>query len=277
MGLVGITMPYTNTAYFSAILSGAVEALYDREMRAVLCPTRHQHEREVSLLERLTHGETDGSLLVLPAESTDELRLLSERKVKFVVVDPLHELDAGIPVVSSANASGANQATHHLLRLGHRRIGVITGSPDGVASQRRLQGYYAALAGAGFVPDPDLVVATDFRGSEGLPAADRLLALDEPPTAIFAFNDELAVAAGQAARSRGMRLPEDLSIVGFDDTVEAHSAFPALTTVRQPLAEMGRMAVSLLMRLLHEEVLETLHVELAVKLVVRESTAPPRS
>lgn len=276
-GLVGITMPYTHTAYFSAILSGAVEALYDREMRAVLCPTRHEHDREVSLLDRLTHGETDGSLLVLPAESADELRLLTERGVKFVVVDPLHDLDEGIPVVSSANASGANQATQHLLRLGHRRIGVITGPPDGVASQRRLQGYYAALAGAGYMPDPNLVVATDFRGSEGLEAADRLLSLADPPTAIFAFNDALAVAASQVARSRGLRLPADLSVVGFDDTIEAETAYPALTTVRQPLAEMGRMAVSLLMRLLNEEMLESLHVELAAKLVVRESTVHARA
>ena len=133
-GLVGVTMPFTDPAYFACILSGAAEALYERDMRAVLCPTRHEHDREVSLLDRVMHGETDGALLVQPEESNTELRLLTSHGYSFVVIDPLHALDDGIPVVSAAHASGANQATRHLLELGHRRIGVITGPPDGAAS-----------------------------------------------------------------------------------------------------------------------------------------------
>src|SRR6202035_4165987 len=119
----------------------------------------------------------------------------------FVVVDPLRDLDEGIPVVSAAHASGANQATRHLLELGHRRIGVITGPPEGTASKSRLQGYHAALAADGVMPDPDLVIAG------GVSGAHRLLDLPEPPTAIFAFNDSLAIGAFRAARARGLRLP----------------------------------------------------------------------
>ena len=276
-GLVGITMPYTDAACFAAILGGAAEALYERDMRAVLCPTRHEHDREVSLLERLMHGQADGALLILPEESGAELRTLRQHGFRFVVIDPRHELDADIPVVTSANASGANQATRHLTELGHRRIAVITGPPDGVATHSRLQGYHAALAAAGIMPDPALEAGEDFRLSCGVAAGDLLLALDDPPTAIFCFNDLLAIGAMQAARARGLRIPEDVSIVGFDDTSEAQVAYPALTTVRQPLAELGRMAVSQLMRIMHEHVVEPLHVELATRLVVRDSTAPPRA
>ena len=152
---------------------------------------------------------------------------------------------------------------------------MITGPPEGTASKSRLQGYHAALAAAGVMPDPDLEVAADFLIEGGVSGANRLLALPEPPTAIFAFNDSLAVGALRAARARGLRLPEHLSVVGFDDTREASIVHPALTTVRQPLAELGRMAVTLLARLLDRQPFEPLHVELATKLVVRDSTAPP--
>lgn len=274
-GLVGVTMPFAHPAYFAAILSGAAEALQERDLRAVLCPTRHEHDRELSHLERLLHGATDGALLVLPEESPDELQLLTGQGFPFVVVDPLHEPGPGVPVVSAANASGANQATAHLLELGHRRIGVVTGPHEGVATRGRLQGHRAALAAAGIMPDPQLEVEGDFRIQGGLRGANRLLSLPDPPTAIFAFDDDMAIGVLQAARARGLRPPEDLAVVGFNDTLDAEVTFPALTTVRQPLAELGRMAVSLLTRLLRDQWLEPLRVELATRLVVRASTAPP--
>ena len=111
-------------------------------------------------------------------------------------------------------------------------------------------------------------------GEKPLPS---LLALPDPPTAIFAFNDDIAIGAIQAARARGLRVPEDLSVVGFDDVEHATIVTPALTTVRQPLAEMGRTAVSLLSRLMERQSFEAMHVELATRLVVRDSTAPPKS
>src|SRR6202012_5902191 len=125
----------------------------------------------------------------------------------------------------------------------------------------------------GVMPDPRLEVESDFSDRGGLEATERLLELEDPPTAIFAFNDMLAIGAMQAARRREIRIPDELSVVGFDDTFEASIVTPTLTTVRQPLAEMGRMAVALLVRLLENQRIEALHVELATKLVVRESTA----
>jgi LacI family transcriptional regulator len=274
-GLVGVLVPLVYPAYFSAILSGAAEALHEQDLRVVLSPTDHEHDREVTLLDRLMHGVTDGALIVLPEESSDELERLLGQGYRFVVVDPRLPLDQRIPAVSAAHASGADQAMRHLLGLGHRRIAAITGPHGWVATEDRRRGYHAALAAAGILPDPELEVGSDFEIAPGREAADYLLGLPDPPTAIFAFNDNLAIGAMQAAKARGLRVPEDVSVVGFDDVEHATIVSPMLTTVRQPLAEMGRTAVSLLMRLLERQRFETLHVELGTRLVVRESTAPP--
>jgi LacI family transcriptional regulator len=276
-GLVGVTLPIIHSEYFAQILSGASEALYEQDMRIVLCPTQHEHDREVTLLDRLMHGTTDAAILLLPSESSDELKALQNRGYPFVVIDPRYPLDEGIPAVSAAHSFGAMAATQHLLSLDHRRIGVITGPRGWTANEERLNGYHAALASASMGPEPRLVRETDFVIESGFAAACELLDLPDPPTAIFAFNDNVAVGTLRAARERGVRVPEDLSVVGFDDSEQAAIVTPALTTVRQPLAEMGRMAVSLLNRLLDNQRVEALRVELATKLVVRDSTAPRRN
>jgi LacI family transcriptional regulator len=275
-GLIGATVPMLHHAYFSYILAGAAEGLYEQDMRLVLSPTMHEHHREVSLLERLMHGTTDGAVIILPEESSDELELLLNHGYRFVVIDPLLPLNERIPAVSAAHAAGADQAMKHLLSLGHTRIAAITGPRGWKATDDRRRGYYAALAAAGIMPDPELEVESNFEIGGGVVAAEKLLDVAEPPTAIFCFNDNMAIGAMQTARARGVRIPEDLSIVGFDDLQEAEIVTPALTTIRQPLAEMGRIAVSLLMRLLDNQRLEALHVELGTRLVVRDSTAPPR-
>jgi LacI family transcriptional regulator len=275
-GLVGMTTPMVHGAYFAIVLSGASEALYEQDMRAIVCPTMHEHEREVTLLDRLVHGTTDGAIIQLPEESSDELKALLDQGYPVVVVDPRLPLDEDIPCVSAAHAAGARAATNHLLALGHRRIGVLTGPNGWLATEERRNGYHAALAATGVLPDARLEVESNWQIEPGAAAAGTLLDLDPRPTAIFAFNDNMAIGAIQAARARGLRVPEDVSIVGFDDLEEAALVTPALTTVRQPLAEMGRMAVSLLLRLLDKQRVEALRVELATKLVIRESTAPPR-
>jgi LacI family transcriptional regulator len=276
-GLVAVTLPVVHHSYFSVILDGAGEAFYEHDLSMVLSPTLHEHDREASLLERLMHGTTDGALLILPEESSEELSALHRAGYPFVIVDPQRQPDELAPTVSAANMSGATEAVDHLLSLGHRRIAAITGPSGWIATDDRLRGYRAALAAAGIAPDPALRIESDFSADGGRRAATALLALTEPPTAIFAFNDMLAIGAMQAARRHGLSIPEGLSIVGFDDTIEASIAWPALTTVRQPLAEMGRIAVAQLVRLLHSRRIEALHIELETRLVVRDSTAPPTS
>jgi LacI family transcriptional regulator len=275
-GLVGVTLPVIEAAYFASILAGAAEALHEQDMHVVLSPTLHLHDRAVTLLDRLIHGTTDGAILMLPEETNEELKALRRIGYPYVVVDPRDPLDEGVPAVSAANALGGRAATEHLLALGHRRIAAITGVPEWMASTERVTGFRAALASAGVLPAPGLVVDSDWSIDGGEAAAASLLALPEPPTAIFAFNDNMAVGVLRAARALGLRVPEDLSVVGFDDSEQAAIVTPGLTTVRQPLAEMGRMAVSLLMRQLENRRGEGLSVELQTRLVVRESTAPPR-
>ena len=148
--------------------------------------------------------------------------------------------------------------------------------PEWVASAERLNGYRGGLASAGVLPDARLVVEGDWTIEGGELTGAALLELPEPPTAIFAFNDNMAIGVLRAARERGVPVPAELSVVGFDDSELAAIVTPALTTVRQPLAEMGRMAVSLLMRQLENQRVEGLNVELQTRLVVRDSTAPPR-
>ncbi|MCL2418205.1 MAG: LacI family transcriptional regulator [Conexibacteraceae bacterium] len=275
-GLVGVTLPLIHHSYFSEILAGVSEAFYEHDIPMVLCPTLHEHDREVTLLERLRQGTTDGAILILPEESDEELAALQEQGYVFVIVDPRSPLDEHVPTVSAAHISGAREATEHLLQLGHRRIAAITGPRGWIATEERLRGYRIALGEAGITPDPSLQVEANFRDNGGRAAMEQLLALPERPTAIFAFNDMLAVGVLQAAGKHGLRVPADISVVGFDDTFEASILDPPLTTVRQPLAEMGRMAVSQLVRLLQNQRIEALHVELATKLVVRGSTAGPR-
>lgn len=276
-GQIGVMVPLIHPGCFADILAGAAEALYEHGLRAVLGPTRHSRAREVSLLGQFTGGVADGAIIVAPEESGQEFAALAVGGFPVVIVDPRTEIADGIPVVSAAHSAGATQATRHLLELGHRRIAAIGGPEGWIATEERMRGYHAALAGAGVLPDPGLVQYSDFRIEGGREAAARLLDGPDAPTAIFAFNDSMAVGALQAAAARGLRVPADLSVAGFDDTIEAAITVPALTTVRQPLAELGRTAVSLLLRQMENRRLEPLRIELATRLVIRDSTGRPGS
>lgn len=274
-GLVGVTLPMIEASYFSTLAEGVADALFAHDLRAVLCPTRHEHEVEVGLLELLMHGTTEGAVLILPSESSDELLALRDRGYPFVVLDPKTPLAPGIASVSAANAGAAALATAHLLELGHRRVAAVTGPSGWCATEDRLAGYRSALTAAGLPTEPALIAEGDFEVRGGRHAARRLLALAQPPTAILAFNDNMAAGVLQAAREQRLELPRDLSVVGFDDADHAALVTPALTTVRQPLKQMAWMAVELLRRLLEEGDAESLRVELESRLVVRESTAAP--
>ena len=274
-GLIGLLVPFAQNNYFSAIIEGAGEAAYERDARLVLCPTHHRKDREVSMLDQLMHSDTDGSLLIAPLESLAELRQLQRLGSPFVVIDPSMPLDEDVPVMSAANWAGARRATEHLIGLGHTRIGVITGPRAGCASVDRLAGYHSALHGAGLPLVPEYVREGDFAVEGGRNAAHELLALPNAPTAIFAMNDNMAMGAMLAARERTLRVPHDLSVVGFDDVDMATMITPALTTISQPLQEMGRLAVTVLYRQINGQPLDANRIELSTKLVVRDSTAPP--
>lgn len=269
--VVSVNVPAVEAQYFASILGGISEALDAAGIDLVLHPS---HSRD-SLAERLAPGSADGAILVLPPEPLETLQGLQQTSIPFAVIDPRVAVDAGIPCVAAANAAGAGAATEHLLDLDHRRIGLITGPRGWAATEERRTGVLAALSEAALLHEPELEASGTWTVDDGYQAALKLLAQNPRPTAIFAFNDEMAIGALRAAVERGFRVPDDLSIVGFDGVDRAELVTPALTTVRQPLAEMGRVAVSLLLRLLERHRLEALRIELATKLVIRASTAPP--
>ena len=190
-----------------------------------------------------------------------------------MVVDPVNPPPADLPSVGATNWAGGLAATDHLLGLGHRRIGAIAGPGDYLCSRARIDGYRSALERAGVPFDPALVRHGDFQHEGGFARGGELLGLRSRPTAIFAGSDQQAFGLYEAARQRGLRVPQDLSIVGFDDLPVARWVSPPLTTVRQPLAEMGRTAAQMLGDLIEGLPLRSSRVELSTELIVRESTA----
>jgi LacI family transcriptional regulator len=201
------------------------------------------------------------------------LEALTRAELPLVVLDPLHLPHSDVNSVGSTNFAGGFAATQHLLGLGHRHIAYLGGPAVSAANQARVHGYRAAME-AGQAPVPDTYVRSgEFNYQAGTRGAAALLDLAHPPTAVFAGNDEIALGVIETARTRGLRVPDDLSVVGFDDTLLARMAAPPLTTVRQPLREMGGVALRTALRLADGEKLESHHIELATELVVRASTA----
>jgi LacI family transcriptional regulator len=235
---------------------------------------------ELSWARRLRARGREGLIVVTSELSLEQVEGFGRAGLSLVLIDPLligplNPPRAHVCSVGATNWLGGLAATQHLLELGHRRIAYAGGPLAATCSQARLHGYRAALENAGIPADPDLVSDGRFHYDDGLAAGARFLELSRPPTAIFAGSDAKALGVLEAARRRGLRVPDDLSVVGFDDTVLAELATPSLTTVRQPLQDMGRVALRRLLRLIAGEPLDSHHVELATDLVVRGSTAPP--
>jgi LacI family transcriptional regulator, galactose operon repressor len=274
-GVLAVLVPVAFDLYFGLVLACVTDAAHEHGLVLSIASTQHEHARELELLAQLSDS-TDGALLILPEASGPELKRAVPDGYPLAVVDPRLPLEDGIPWVTSANRRGAYHAIEHLVALGHQRIGVISGPPGYAAAVERAAGSRQALADAGMTADPSLWVEADFEIGPGAAATTQLLDLPDPPTAIFAGNDPIACGALRAAYERGLRVPDDLSIVGFDDLPLAVSATPALTTIRQPMAEIGRAGVGLIVRQLSSGSCGGPQLELPTRLIVRESTGPPR-
>ncbi|MEU1391057.1 MULTISPECIES: substrate-binding domain-containing protein [unclassified Nonomuraea] len=260
-------------AYSTEIIHGAIEAGDELET-SVVVSIRKSHQRTGGWARDLVAAGRRALIVVTSELTGAQLGALTRARLPLVVIDPLNLPTTSVTSVGSTNFAGGLTATQHLLSLGHRRIAYIGGPPTSACNQARLHGYRAALEAAGAPEPPGYVRTAHFHYQDGLVNGASVLDLPEPPTAIFAGCDEIALGVMEAARSRGLRIPEDLSIVGFDDTQIARMASPQLTTVRQPLREMGRAALRTALRLAAGERIDSHHVELATELVVRGSTAP---
>jgi LacI family transcriptional regulator len=276
-GLIDLVFAGLDSPWALEILRGVEEWGAVHETGVAVSSVRHGDARPASWTSALASHDTDGVILVLvTSELTgSQLGQMRDAGIPLVVVDPVNPPPPDVASVGATNWAGGLAATEHLLGLGHRRIGAIGGPGDYLCSRARIDGYRSGLERVGVRFDPALVRHGDFTHEGGFIRGGELLGLASPPTAIFAGSDQQAFGVYEAARQRGLRIPQDLSVVGFDDLPVARWVSPPLTTVRQPLAEMGRAAAQMLGELVEGMALRSGRVELSTELIVRESTAPP--
>ncbi|MGW1058227.1 LacI family DNA-binding transcriptional regulator [Micromonospora rubida] len=273
-GLIDLVLRDLGSPWAMQIIDGVEEFAYRAGFGVVVSAVhgRHRSRPDRRWTEQLAARRCDGVLLVLSDISTGQRGQLDELGIPVVIIDPAGQPEADIPSVGATNWAGGRAATEHLLGLGHQRIAVIGGPAAVPCSRARVDGYRAAMDAAGRRIPAGYVRAGDFTSPSGYRETNALLDLTRPPTAIFACSDEMAWGAYEALYERGLRVPDDMSVVGFDDLDAARWAVPPLTTVRQPLTEMAGMAARMLLNLMDGEELGSHRIELATPLVVRHST-----
>lgn len=259
------------------IIQGVEQVARRHRLGVVVSEFQGRHSPDHTWLKDVLDRRPTGVISVLSDTDSAHLTQLTARGVPIVLVDPTGDPSGQTPAVGATNYSGGLCATRHLLGLGHRRIGMIGGPEPVPCSRARLSGYRSALEEAGIAADPGLVRHGGFVVQDGRAHAADLLRLPDPPTAVFAGNDLQALGVYQAARTLGLSVPRDLSVVGFDDLPLASWSDPPLTTVRQPLSAMAVLATTMLIDLTAGITPTPHRTELATTLVVRESTAPPRT
>jgi LacI family transcriptional regulator len=271
---IGVLVPDLGTGYIGEIIRGIDAELSLSSLDMVLYTTHRTANKEANYVANLATGMVDGLLLVLPRSPADFISNLTQLKFPFVLID--HQ-GAGrdCPAVGATNWQGGYNATEYLIKLGHKRIGFITGSMDLGCAVDRLDGYRSALR-TNHIPEVDeLVYEGDFFQPDGYAGASVLLDLPVPPTAIFASNDVMAMGVMDAVRNRGLRIPDDISIIGFDDIPQTSLVWPAMTTIKQPLEKMGRVATQMLLDLLKHPEKEAERIELPTELIIRDSCSMP--
>ena len=272
--VIGLIMPDVEQSYPVTVMRGVNRAIAELDFDLIVYTSgdarkHYTADRERHFVALLNNSITDGVIVVTPAS------MRFNTAGPLIAVDP-HNESPDYPSISSTNREGAVTAVSYLLKLGHRRIGYIGGRGELQSAIHRLQGYEETLAEAGLTVDPQLILPGDYTVETGRECARRLLTLPNPPTAIFAANDQSALGVYQAARSLGLDIPDDLSVIGFDDIPEAAAASPGLTTIDQSVEQMGYLATQLLVKLIEGEALDSEVYKIPTKLVVRAScrTAP---
>lgn len=276
-GLIDLVIMRLEGGYDLGIMHGIQDALEESGYRLVLFATNEDEATERRWLRRMLDLSTDGVLLLLPYERIGIAEALQAQNIPFIAIGDRNESTTTFPTIGSTIWLGGYTATEYLISLGHRRIGIITLPLHLMTSRARLAGYREALERAGIPVDPALICEGNYLLGDGVQQTLALLDQPDPPTAIFAGNDAQAAGVYRVLYERNIRIPDEMSVVGFDDVMYTPQMSPPLTTIHQPLEEMGKMAASMLLRLIAGQQLESNHVELSTSLVIRESCAPPRS
>jgi LacI family xylobiose transport system transcriptional regulator len=270
--LVELVFSELDTAWSIEIIRGVERVARENGMSVVLTESGDRHSPGPEWIEGVMQRRPSGVVLVFSDLSTEHKKKLRTRNIPFVVVDPAGDPAPDVPSIGSANWSGGVLATRHLIDMGHRDIAMITGPDDMMCSRARLSGYRSALEAAGIPIRPELIVGGQFHREDGVERGRELLSLPNPPTAIFAGSDLQALGVYEAARAKGLTIPGDLSVVGYDDLQIAEWVGPPLTTVRQPLTEMAEQATRLVLRMNDADPPKSMRIDLATSLVVRSST-----
>jgi LacI family transcriptional regulator len=271
-GMIGVVVPNVLMGdYIGDVVRGITETARTRGYSVAL--NIETTAKPADLVQMLEPGGCDGVIGIVPNNYRDFLDLCRKYGRPHVLVD--HQSNDELTdafTVEVSNYQSMVNLLHYLLDLGHRRIGFITGNLLVTSARHRLQAYHDALEAAGIRPDPALIVEGDWQIQSGYNATQGLLALSPRPTAIVASNDLMAFGALRAARERGLNVGSDISITGFDDIEMASTVTPPLTTVRQPTARIGEVALDLLDKHLRGETIPERHVQLDTELIVRKST-----
>lgn len=260
--------------YAMEVVYGADRVAREHRLAVVVSGLDGEHVPGSAWVDDVLRRRSLGVVFAFCTPSAAQFERLRAREISTVLLDPLGDATAECPSVAANNWRGGFDATRHLLDLGHRRIGMIAGPRHALTSRARCDGYRAALDAAGVPFDSALVREGTFMFEDGVRHTHDLLGQSEAPTAIFACNDRYALGAYQAAHLLNVRIPEDLSVVGFDDVPPVAQLSPPLTTVRQPLADMAAAAATMLVTLANGGRLAHRHLVYSTDLVVRGSTAP---
>jgi len=269
---IGVVVTTITDLFFAEVIHAIEETALRHNYSVILTNSGGEPERELAAIRALRERRVDGIILVSGCSSKETLRAEKGMDLPIVTVNKFHKEYLGYSVEVD-NFGGGWEATQHLLGLGHRRVAHVAGLSGEWDSLRRQNGYEQALCAYGLSVDPNLIVQGGNRPEGGIAAMQRLLTLSPPPTAIFCYNDALALGVMRAARAAGLRIPQDLSIVGFDDIDLAPYFEPPLTTVAQPKREMGEKAVRMILGLLAGESVQD--CVLPSRLIIRNSTMPP--
>lgn len=274
--VIGLLLPDFNVGYGAEIVRGVDDELAQHGLDLMLYNAHRGSERAASYMAAIERGLADGIVVVLPHDAGPYLDTLQQRHFPCVLIDHQgrNEEAGDCFAVDVTNWQGMFDATEYLINLGHTRIGFITGRMDLGCARDRLAGYGDALKAKRIKFDNTLVQIGTFNQPEGYACATALLSMANRPTAIIASNDIMAFGVMEAARDCGLRVPDDLSIIGFDDIPQALMTHPQLTTVRQPLHDMGRSAVQMLLKLIDNPDQPPKRVRLNTQLVIRGTCRP---
>lgn len=263
--------------FYAEITRGVEDKAAEDNFNVIVCNTDYHLEKEAAYISILRQKRIDGLIFVTPEINDENISKLYQEQPDFSLVIIGSKIDdCALDTVLVNNYVGTRQAMEHLASLEHRRIGFIHGQIARISSQERLASYRLFLKEAGFQEDAKIIVGGAFEIDSGYQKAKELLQLDNPPSAIFAANDQIAVGVLQAAHAMGIKVPRELSVIGYDNTSLATITYPKLTTVAQPMVEMGRQAAKMAIeRILGRRSSPEVRT-LLPELVVRESTGPAR-